>query len=189
MKKVRVKARAIPDSHEWGYSTNTNTEQVGMKVEILDGEFVGQFLTWYGYFTEKSEDRTLEQLEIAGWNKSSVIDLPGLGSTEFELILEEQEDQDEHGNPAGAYWRPTFINRIGVAMRNKMDEMQKRAFAARIGARVGAPVGGTRPGARPAQRPAARPAPSNGGTRLPAQYAEGMPFDEGEPMPNDDIGF
>jgi hypothetical protein len=71
VKKIRVKAKAVAGTHEWGLS-NTNTEQVGMRVEILDGEFAGQALTWYGYFTDASEQRTLEQLEIAGWDKSSV---------------------------------------------------------------------------------------------------------------------
>lgn len=177
MRTVKVKAKAVPDSHEWGFA-NTKTEQVGMRCTIIGGESDGQSVTWYGYFTPKSEERTLEQLRIAGWDGSDIINLPGLGSTEFELVLEEQEEQDEHGNPAGTYWRPTFINRIGVAMRNKMDDAQKRAFAARLGALAGAaaPAGG-----RPAGRHGAR---FNGGARAPAQ-----PCDEGAPMPEDDINF
>lgn len=133
MRKLRCRAKAIPDSHVFGYA-NTGTEQVGILVECLDGEFKGKQFTWYGFFTPAAEERTLEQLMIAGWDGTDVINLPGLGTTEFELQLEEQEDHDENGSPAGTFWRPTFINRIGVAMRNQMDDQQKRAFAARLNA-------------------------------------------------------
>jgi hypothetical protein len=170
-KVIRHKARAVPNSHEWGFSPNTGTEQVGIRITLIGGDLDGQAVTWYGFFTENSEQRTLEQLEIAGWDKSSVIDLPGLGSTEFELQLE--EEPDEKGN---VFLRPTFINRMSVMMKNKMDETQKRALAARLGALVGA---------RPAARPAQRSAPAtNGGTRLPSQYAEEPP-----PHTDDDIPF
>lgn len=133
MRKTRAKARAIEGSQEWGFA-NTGTEQVGIRVLVLDGELKDQTFTWYGYFTENSETRTLEQLMIAGWDGQEPMNLPGLGATEFELQLEEQEEQDEQGNVTGAYWRPTFINRVGVAMRNKMDDGQKRAFASRLSA-------------------------------------------------------
>ena len=172
MKKIRTKARAVPDSHEWGYAS-TGTEQVGLRVVCLGGELDGQEVTWYGYFTEATEQRTLEALKTAGWDGTNVIDLPGLGTTEFELQLE--EETDDKGN---TYLRPAFINRIGVAMKNKMDDGQKRAFAARLGALAG--------GARPAGRPAQRPA---GGARAQAPANGEMPFD-GAPPPSDaDLGF
>ncbi len=169
-RKIRVKARAVPDSQEWGFAS-TGTEQVGIRIILIDGEMQGESVTWYGFLTENAEQRTLEQLEIAGWNKSSVIDLPGLGSTEFELQLE--EEPDEKGN---VYLRPTFINRVGVAMKNKMDDGQKRAMAARLAALVGA-----RPQAgRPAQRPAPTP---NRGTRLPSEYADESPVANDDDIP------
>lgn len=183
MKKHRIKARAIAGSQEWGYAS-TGTEQVGIRITLIDGDWSGQSVTWYGFLTDNAEARTLEQLEIAGWDKSSVIDLPGLGSTEFELELE--EETDDQGN---TYMRPTWINRIGVAMKKKMDDTARRALAARLAALTGARPA---PAAQRAQqqRSASRPAQSsgNGGTRLPAQYAQG--FDEGAPMPGDnDISF
>jgi hypothetical protein len=134
---LRTKARALPGEHDWGTS-GTGTQQVGIRVEVIQGDphdeiKTGSQWTWYGYFTEKSGERTLESLEIAGWNSNpgdDFINLVGLGSTEFELTFEEEEDVDEQGNPAGSYWKPGFINRAGVAMRNKMDDGAKRAFAA-----------------------------------------------------------
>lgn len=178
-KKIRVKARALPDSHEWGFAS-TGTEQVGMRVTILEGEYQGE-VTWYGYFTEATEQRTLESLSVAGWDGTDIINLPGLGSTEFELQLE--EETDDKGNK---YLRPTFINRIGVAMKHVMDAGAKAAFAARMRGASMQFQKGAAPAARPSrQAPApARSRDGNGGTRLPAQYAEDAP------MPaDDDIGF
>ena len=155
MNKPRCNARAVPETHVYGFA-NTGTEQVGFRVECLDGILQGQSFTWYGYFTDASEQRTIEQLMIAGWTGDDALNLPGLGSTEFELQLEEQEEVDERtGQVSNTFWRPTFINRIGVAMRNQMDEMQKRSFAARLNATARNLMGGAAPQRSAPQRGAA----------------------------------
>lgn len=154
-KKIKVKARATAESHEWGFAS-TGTEQVGMRVEILDGELAGNHVTWYGYFTDATEERTLDALKVAGWDGSDIINLPGLGSTEFELVLE--EEIDDRGN---TYLRPTFINRIGVAMKSKMDAQQKAAFAARMRARVQQPAAPRQAQRAPQKQAVSTPAASD----------------------------
>lgn len=150
MRKIRSKARAVPGSQEWG-TANTGTEQVGFRLQLIGGDLDGQFFTWYGFFTEASEERTLESLRIAGWDGdfANILDLPGLGSTEFEVQLEDQTDKNgapvinqETGEP---YLKPTFINRIGVAMKNVMGAQEKAAFAQRMRARYGASQSGRTP--------------------------------------------
>jgi hypothetical protein len=177
MRKIRSKARAIAGSQEWG-TANTGTEQVGFRVQLIGGDMDGQSFTWYGYFTDTSEERTLESLRIAGWDGDfgALLDLPGLGSTEFELQLEDQADKDgklvinpETGEP---YLKPTFINRIGVAMKNVMDANEKTAFAARMRARYG--------GGAP---PRTRTPPRNSGGR------SGGPDMSAPPPTDDDINF
>lgn len=128
VRKLQAKGQAVPGSHEWGYA-NTGTEQVGVRVTLLDGEHKGHTCSWYGYFTEKSEERTKEQLKIAGWDdtQENVIDLPGLGSTEFSFSYEE-----ETNDQGDVYLSGSFMNRIAVAMKNKMDDQQKKAFASRL---------------------------------------------------------
>lgn len=135
MRTARTKAKAIPNSHVLGYA-NTGTEQIGIRVNVIEGheELQGKEFTWYGYFTDKSEERTLQALMTAGWDGSDFVNLAGLGSTEFELQFEEQDEVDEQGQVTGAFWRPTFINKIGVAMKHQMDEGQKRSFASRMNA-------------------------------------------------------
>jgi hypothetical protein len=189
--KARCKARAVPDTHAYGYA-NSGTEQVGFRVECLDGIFQNETFTWYGYFTENTEQRTIEQLMIAGWSGEDALNLPGLGSTEFELQLEEEQEVDEHGQPAGTRWRPTFINKISVAMRNQMDEMQKRSFAARLNAVARNVKGGAAPqrgaaapqrGPAPQRQPGRAPNPAPAGRALPAGAGDY------ETPPDDELGF
>lgn len=194
MRTMRCKARARPGEFEFGHA-GTGIPQVGVRIDLLDGELQGQIVTWYGYFTEKSQDRTLDQLEIAGWNGADgndFVNLTGLGSTEFELQLEEEDDKDEQGNPAGTYWKPAFINRMGVAMRDKMDANAKLAFAAEL---RGAILSRKPRGTQPAQQ---RRAPAPGGTRpqtntraqtsaRPQTQTGAQPgFGDDAPMPDDE---
>lgn len=131
MRKMQCKARAIPDSHDLGYSPEKGTPQVGIRVSVLDGELEGQADTWIGYFTEASEARTIEQLQIAGWDGVNIAEMAGLGTTEFHL----QYEEETYNNVTR--WKPTFINRIGVMMKNSMDDAQRREFAALIRSRMG----------------------------------------------------
>ena len=136
MSKVRVKARVVAGSEVFGFSSNTNTEQVGVRVEVLEGEHAG-FYAWYGFFTEKAGERAIESLKTMGWNEDwnafSRGELPGLGDTEFELTLEWETPQDG----GEGFWRATFINRIGVAMKKKMDQAEAMDFGRRMRALYG----------------------------------------------------
>jgi hypothetical protein len=179
VRKMRCKAKAIPGAFELGFSSNNN-EQIGVRVQLIGGEFDGQSMTWYGTFTPASEERTIEQLQIAGWNGEDFLSLPGLGSTEFELQLEEQEPQGG-GAP---YWKPTFINRLGVAMKNPMNDAEKRTFAQRVQA-LARPVGGApKSGSGGGARQPARPQQQSGGRRQQSDYADNAP-----PHSDDDIPF
>lgn len=203
-RKLRTKGKARPGEFEFGTASN-GTQQVGLRIEIVEPDQgdeikLGSVHTWYGYFTDKSIERTLEQLEIAGWNGvegDDFINLTGLGSTEFELQFEEEDEFDEQGNPAGSYMKPTFINRAGVAMRNKMDDNAKRVFAADLRGTILArrqskgsaaptqqrpPAGGQRPAAAQQQRPPA------GGQR-PAYGQRPQYQDQAPPQTDDDIPF
>jgi hypothetical protein len=188
MKKIRAKARAVEGSEIFGF-TGTGKEQIGFRIQVLEGEFEGESFSWYGFFTEASGQRTIDSLKYAGWNEDwnafAQKRLPGLGSTEFELQLEEEEDQDEQGNPAGTSWRATFINRIGVAMKSVMDEGTARAFAARMKAMYGGTGAQT-------QQPRRAPAPNAGqrgaAPRTQPQTQQGAGFPDDAPPP-DDVDF
>lgn len=155
----KVRARAVGNSQEWGYSSK-GTEQVGVQFIVMsDGDFRGQSFTWYGYFTPAAEERTLDSLRAAGWDGTDVLALPGLGSVDVELTL-----QSETSQAGEKYWRASYVNRAGVSMKNKMDAAQKAAFAARMRNVLGSK------GVAQAKPAVAR------GTMNPAEDQDDLPF-------------
>lgn len=136
IRTFRTKARALAGTQEFG--NGQNGEQVGLRCQLIGGDFDGETVTWYGHFTPRAEERTIEQLQIAGWTGDDFINLPGVGDTEFELVVEEYEGEN------GSWFKGTFINRMGVAMKNVMSADEKQAFARRMNARMKS-SGGPRP--------------------------------------------
>jgi hypothetical protein len=132
--KIRVKAKAVAGSHEFGVA-GTGTEQIGLRVQVLEGEHEGQEFVWYGYFSEAAVEMTLQALKTSGWDGSDFVNLPGLGSTMFSLTL-----QDETNQQGENVLRATFINPLGVPMKEKMDDSAKAALAKRIAKLTGQPV-------------------------------------------------
>lgn len=141
-RKLRAKARALAGTQEFGKSSNGN-EQVGLRLQIIGGEFDGQMVTWYGTFSAAAEERTIEQLQIAGWDGTDFANLSGLGSTEFEVALEEYEGQDDETGEHFTWLKAKWLNRLVVTMKNAMNATEKESFAQRMQARYGrgAPTG------------------------------------------------
>lgn len=124
------RAKAI--SADFG-RTAKSSEQVAVLLEFLDGPNQSQRITWYGYFTEKTADRTLESLMIAGWDGDDLYELVGLGTTDFEAVVE--EDTYEGKTRTKVQW----INRMygnTPAMKQKLNDGEKRAFAERMKGRA-----------------------------------------------------
>jgi hypothetical protein len=142
--------------------TGKNTEQVGVEFVFTDGPNIGKHITWYGYFSEKTLDRTIESLRYAGWKGTDFSDLSDLSAEDtpvVQLVLE-NEDTEE-----GPRVKVRWVNRGssgGVAIKDKMDEGSAKSFAERMKAHVLAydAQKGTPTRAAPA-KPAARvPAPT-----------------------------
>jgi hypothetical protein len=121
------KAKAV--SASLGYTSNGN-EQVAMTVDLLD---IGKTMTWYGYFTGKTTDRTLESLMIAGWDGESLVSFEGLGTEEFVAVVEEDTYNGETKT------RISWINRArsgGPKLNNPMSDVQLQDFAQRMKGRA-----------------------------------------------------
>jgi len=115
-------------SFDFGTSAR-GTEQVAVEVEILDGEEAGRFMTWFGYFSEKTSERTVEALRLLGWQGDDITKLEGLGSRRVSIVVE-HEDYDGKTN-AKIQW----VNRLGglgVKLKTPMDDKAKRVFAAKM---------------------------------------------------------
>lgn len=122
----RYKCRAVE-----GKLAKTNDGNGQMAVDIViteeESEHCGQHRTWYGSFTEKSIDRTLQSLRLLGWQGDDLSDLVGLGDTEAYVTITHEEYEGEIRD------RAAWINAsAGLAVKTPMDEGEAKAFAERM---------------------------------------------------------
>ena len=140
--------------------TSTGKEQVGVEFEILTDGHVGTSITWYGYFTEDTTERTIKSLRICGWAGTELDNLNGIDSNEVELEVEE----DTYNGKTSA--KVKWINKPGgLAMKSQLDPVQARSFAQRMKGAIAALDKAT--GTKPAQRPAARAPARNDDPPMP----------------------
>jgi hypothetical protein len=154
--------------------TDGGKPQVSVTFTITDeGEANGREIVWFGYFTEKTEARTLESLRICGWEGD---DLTNLGPLDNDVSIVVDHEQYEGKWQAKVRW----VNKAGggnFKMAKPMSPEQLKAFAAEMRGAARASAEGS------PKKPAARPASSNG-SRGSAGHDERNP-----PPPTDDIPF
>ena len=82
-------------------------------------------ITWFGYFTDKSQERTLQSLRYCGWDGSDLTDMSGIDSNDVELVIEHETYEGK--TRARVQW----VNKIGgIGLKSKMAPDKAAAFAA-----------------------------------------------------------
>src|SRR5690606_28336352 len=90
---------------EWKLGvTSRGTEQIAVLFQLESGEQI----TWYGYFTEKTTERTLDALEYMGWDGVDITDPVGLDRNDVRLVIDHETGED-----GKTYARVKWVNRIG----------------------------------------------------------------------------
>jgi hypothetical protein len=204
----RHKARAV--EADFGL-TKGGKEQVAVLFEITDGPSKGHTITWYGFFTDTVDrggktlaERTIDSLRACGcaFPRGNLGDLTGLDANEIVLVIEHEDDVDEHGQVRGARARVRFVNApgAGLALGTRMDEGARRAFAMKMRGLVLSTGGAQAPAnAQQAQRPvtqqqrpaaqAQRPAPAQQRTQQRPQPTPDPDDGFSDPGAADDIPF
>jgi len=153
-------------SHARGYAlgnTSKGNPQVGVDFELLEGPDAGRHITWYGYFTDATFDRTVESLRLCGWIGDDLDNLQGIDTNDVMLVIEHEPDQD-----GVIRARVRWVNAIGgVAMANRFDADAARSFAQRMKGRVMALKQGGGNAATPQPRPATAPASASKDDDIP----------------------
>lgn len=192
--------------------TSKGNPQIAIEFELLDGGYLSQFeaaigqrITWYGYFTDRTTEGTFAALRTCGWATDDLDDLTGIDANEVDLVL--VEEADLQGFPR---IRAKWINAIdgsgrrgGIAVKQRMDENEARSFSEMmrgyaLQSRGPAPAAAPAPAApapapAPARAPAAAPrraaaAPATT-PRARAAAAVNGPASAAAIDPNDDIPF
>lgn len=137
----RAVRRTDPETGEegkvfFGFSSQKETPQCIVYFEIMDdGDDHGRVVPWFGFFTEKTRERTIQSLRHCGFRGS---DLASINEQELDqevqLVIENEEAEDHEGN---VYERPkvAWVNSLGggfVSMKKKMDANALRRFSAEM---------------------------------------------------------
>lgn len=166
--KATVKARA----REWALGlSSTNKEQIAIMFDYTDPAGEAGSITWFGYFTEDSADRTLDSMRHCGWAGDNLGELDGLSANEVELVLDEEEYNGK------VRTKVKWVNRPArLALKTQLNTNQAAAFAARMRGKVVANK--QKYGAQPAAQPRTA---SNGAAR----GGDAAPWDDAAPPPSD----
>jgi hypothetical protein len=115
-------------AQEWALGvSSTGKEQVAVMFQLVGGAHDGKHITWFGYFTDSTVDRTLESMRHCGWDSDSIADLDSLGANEVELVI---EDETYEGKTRS---KVKWVNRVSrLQMKEQMNVSQVQAFAARL---------------------------------------------------------
>lgn len=140
------RARAV----EWalGMST-TGKEQIAVMFQLTQGPHEGKHITWFGFFTDSTVERTLESLRHCGWDSDSLAELDHLDANEVELVI---DDETYEGKTRS---KVKWVNRVSkLALKEQMSPAQVQAFAAKLRGKTVAhkrkyDAGGSAGGAKP----------------------------------------
>jgi hypothetical protein len=115
--------------------SDNGTEQVAVQFRLSGGqEDAGQTITWYGYCTDAAMERTVKGLRNMGWtgNDVSVFECPTenevsqLLPNEVQLVLQ-TEEYNGHER-----LKVAWVNKIGIAVKNKLEGSAAKALGARM---------------------------------------------------------
>jgi hypothetical protein len=133
--QTTVRAKAL--TADLGYTSN-DREQVAVQFKIIDGEYAGRTLTWYGYFGDETKGKktpteiTIAALRACGWIGDDITNLEGIDREEVELVIVVDTYQGKTSN------KVRWVNKPGggLALKARMDDKQRKAFAARMAKKV-----------------------------------------------------
>lgn len=139
--------------------SKSGVEQVAVDCSLLDeNDAENARITWYGYFSEKAWERTVESLRLFGWTGADPTDLTGLDKNVVELVVEHEEWEGK--TRAKAKW----VNAPGggLAMVAPLAGEKSKAFGARMKALIANKEKGSTPPAA-AKKTAPKKTPNEDG--------------------------
>lgn len=150
--------------------TGTGKEQIGIMFEHAE---TGERITWYGYFTDGTFERTIESLRYIGWQGTDLTDfalgLPEGVANEVDIVVEDEEDQRDGTIRRKVRW---VNSGGGVAVKDRLSEDQARSFAARMKQRIAASQ--AKAGVKPtSSRPSAARAAQQQGAAVASAVSRG----------------
>lgn len=130
------KHRAKVIDHQFGYAGRDNKPQVALMFELTeDGPLKGRTISWFGFFTPDTKDRTFDSLRYCGWDNDDLEQLDSVRKNEVEIVIE--NSTYEGVTKPKVRW----VNRVGrrtLDLKVKMEGSALRNFAAEMRAEAAA---------------------------------------------------
>lgn len=137
IKDGKYKARATGQV-VLGTSSKAKTPFIELYFRISEGEHEGEEARWTGYFGPKSSERTIESLQLCGWEGDDVgefadSELHGLDANEVQIVVELEEYETEDGERK-ATPRVQWVNKLGgyLNVQNAMPASEAASFGERM---------------------------------------------------------
>lgn len=122
--------RYLAKATEWALGeTDKGNEQIAVNFDILTPDAEVSTIVWYGYFTDKTWERTVESLRHMGWTGTDLADVNGLDANEVELVV---EDETYEGK---TFPRVRWVNKPGgggIALKAPLTGDRAKSFAAQM---------------------------------------------------------
>lgn len=121
-----------------GTSANKGTPYLELYFKVSEGDHKNTLVRWTGYFTENTNERTIQSLLLMGWqgeDPSEFADgkLHGLDSKDVDIVVEIEEYEDAEGNPKKSP-RVQWVNSPGGYLNtdNAMNTDAAKSFGERM---------------------------------------------------------
>ncbi len=164
-----------------GESKNKGTPFIEFNLQIQKGDNAGGMVKWTGYFTENTNERTIQSLQTCGWqgdNPGEFADggLHGLDSNDVDIVVEIETYEHRETGEQRSRPRVAWINRPGGYLNT--DAAMAADKAALFGERMRGLVLKVK---EKHPMPAAKP--GTGGGSKPTTVSDAMPeADDGIPF-------
>jgi hypothetical protein len=111
--------------------TSKGNPQVAVEFMLLDEHVHGQRITWFGFFTDRTYERTIQSLRHCGWEGDDLSELGSVGSTDCRLDIGYEEYDGKQ------QLRVRWVNSLsGVVVQSPMTTDEAKLFAAEMRNRV-----------------------------------------------------
>jgi hypothetical protein len=117
---------------QFGHSSKKGTAQVAVCFEVLRGPEAGKRMSWIGYLTDTTEERTLKTLRICGFTGDDMDKFADQRPTN-EVQIDVGEEEDQNGRTRTKInWvnDPSFGG--GMKMANALSGSDLRKFGAQF---------------------------------------------------------
>lgn len=167
-------------AHKFGRA-GTGTEQIGIRLAVVEGPHKGTHFIYYGFFTDNTIEHTIKAMRALGFTGDDVRDVRSMYTSEAIAVVAHEADRDGKVRE-----RVRWINGADVVMNDVMSPQELSGFAQRMrGAFARFPGGGgvAQPPPQQGQQRSAAPPPQQQGRQQHAPPPRQQQF--GTPPPSD----